>query len=123
MLKICVYISKKYVDEKFLLPSSDILNKLTVDVLNNMGIDWKRLILYKTVASDLSDLKDVYYDILVFYSPAGIDSLFKNFPDFKQNDTLIAVFGSSTKQVAIQNNLRVDISAPTPEAPSMDYGY
>lgn len=110
---------KKYPDEKFLLPSSDILNNHTIDALDHMGIGWKRLILYKTVASDLSDLKDVYYDILVFYSPAGIDSLFKNFPDFQQNDTLIAVFGSSTKQVAKQKNLRIDINAPTPEAPSM----
>ncbi|MCY4561726.1 MAG: uroporphyrinogen-III synthase [Flavobacteriaceae bacterium] len=109
----------KYSDEKFLLPSSDSLNPKTIDFLNSIGINWKRIILYRTVASDLSDLKNVYYDILVFYSPAGIFSLFKNFPDFKQNDTVIAVFGSSTVQAALDHNLRVDVKAPTSDCPSM----
>jgi uroporphyrinogen-III synthase len=61
----------------------------------------------------------VYYDILVFFSPSGIDSLFHNFPDFKQNDTRIAVFGNTTIKAAEEKGLRVDIAAPTPETPSM----
>ena len=69
--------------------------------------------------SDLSDLKDVYYDILAFFSPTGIKSLFKNFPDFKQNDTRIAVFGPSTQKEALECGLRVDIMAPSPGTPSM----
>jgi uroporphyrinogen-III synthase len=69
--------------------------------------------------SDLTDLSDVYFDILAFFSPTGIKSLFKNFPDFKQNNTRIAVFGSSTQKEALEHGLRVDIMAPTPEAPSM----
>ncbi|MGA1771281.1 MAG: uroporphyrinogen-III synthase, partial [Flavobacteriaceae bacterium] len=56
---------------------------------------------------------------LVFFSPSGIESLFKNFPDFKQNDTRIAVFGNSTVNAADQAKLRIDIKAPTPETPSM----
>ncbi|MGS2738832.1 uroporphyrinogen-III synthase [Sinomicrobium sp. M5D2P17] len=110
---------KKYKDEKFLLPSSDVLKTDVPESLDKLGIDWKRAILYKTVISDLSDLRDVYYDILVFFSPSGIESLFKNFPDFKQNDTRIAVFGNTTVNAANDAGLRIDIQAPTPETPSM----
>ena len=62
---------------------------------------------------------DVFYDILVFFSPPGIDSLFHNFPDFKQNETRIAVFGDTTIKAVEERGLRVDIAAPTPETPSM----
>ena len=109
----------KFKTDKFLLPSSDILNPDTIEFLNNINIDWKRAQLFKTVTSDLSDLRDVYYDILVFFSPSGIESLFKNFPDFKQNKTKIAVFGNTTVEAAGNANLRVDIKAPTKESPSM----
>ena len=68
---------------------------------------------------DLSDLADVYYDILVFFSPSGIESLFHNFPDFKQNDTRIAVFGNTTVKAVENKGLRVDIAAPTKDTPSM----
>lgn len=110
---------KKYKDEKFLLPSSDQLNHDIPPVLNSLKIDWTPGTFYKTVMSDLSDLKDVYYDILAFFSPTGIKSLFKNFPDFEQNNTRIAVFGSTTQKEALEHGLRVDIMAPTPETPSM----
>ncbi len=112
-------IFKKYNDEKFLLPSSDSLKPIIPDTLNTLGLNWTRGIFYRTVVSDLSDLKDVYYDILVFFSPSGIESLLKNFPDFKQNETRIAVFGNSTVTAATQAGLRIDIQAPTPETPSM----
>ncbi|MEZ4779786.1 MAG: uroporphyrinogen-III synthase [Flavobacteriaceae bacterium] len=110
---------KKYKNEKFLLPSSDKLKPEAPLVLNELGVDWKQGIFYKTVISDLSDLRDVYYDILVFFSPSGIQSLLTNFPDFKQNETRIAVFGNTTIKAATDNGLRVDIKAPTPETPSM----
>ena len=110
---------KKYKDEVYLLPSSDVLKPVIPETLEQSGINWTRGIFYKTVISDLSDLRDVYYDILVFFSPAGIESLLKNFPDFKQNDTRIAVFGNSTIQAATDAGLRIDIQAPTPETPSM----
>ena len=84
-----------------------------------MKVEWKEATFYKTVISDLSDLRDVYYDILVFFSPSGIESLFENFPTFEQNDTRIAVFGNTTVKAATDMGLRVDIHAPTPEAPSM----
>ncbi len=110
---------KKYKDETFLLPSSDVLKTMVPDALDTLGISWKRGVFYKTVISDLSDLRDVYYDILVFFSPSGIESLFQNFPDFEQNETRIAVFGNSTVDAATNASLRVDIKAPTPETPSM----
>lgn len=110
---------KKYKDEKFLLPASDQLNADIPQTLNNLKLDWTPGTFYKTVMSDLSDLKDVYYDVLAFFSPTGIKSLFKNFPEFKQNNTRIAVFGSTTQKEALDHGLRVDIMAPTPEAPSM----
>jgi uroporphyrinogen-III synthase len=110
---------KKYKDEKFLLPASDQLNHDIPPVLNALKIDWTPGTFYKTVMSDLSDLKDVYYDILAFFTPTGIKSLFKNFPDFEQNNTRIAVFGSTTQKEALEHGLRIDIMAPTPETPSM----
>jgi uroporphyrinogen-III synthase len=112
-------IFKKYKDEKFLLPAPDNLNDDVPQVLDGLKLNWTLGIFYRTVMSDLSDLKDVYYDILAFFSPIGIQSLFKNFPDFKQNNTRIAVFGATTKKEAMDRGLRVDIFAPSPETPSM----
>jgi uroporphyrinogen-III synthase len=110
---------KKYKEETFLLPSSDKSNDETQEILDGLGVNWKKGIFYRTVTSDLSDLANVSYDILVFFSPSGIESLFKNFPDFKQNETRIAVFGDTTIQAVEDHGLRVDIAAPTPETPSM----
>ena len=114
-----VKIIKKHKEEKFLLPSSDKLKPLIPAELEKLGVNWKRADLYRTVVSDLSDLENVFYDILVFFSPSGIDSLFKNFPEFKQNNTRIAVFGNSTIKAATDAGLKVNIAAPTPESPSM----
>lgn len=112
-------IMKKHKNEKFLLPCTDILRDKIPMTLEENNIVFTKAILYKTVASDLSDLEDVYYDMLVFFSPGGIESLLKNFPDFKQNNTVIAAFGPTTAQAVINNNLRLDVHAPQPNAPSM----
>jgi uroporphyrinogen-III synthase len=112
-------IIKKYKDEKFLMPNTDKVKDEVPNTLNALGVDWKQAIFYRTVISDLSDLADVFYDILVFFSPSGIESLFQNFPGFKQNDTRIAVFGDTTMKAAEERGLRIDIAAPTPETPSM----
>jgi uroporphyrinogen-III synthase len=112
-------VFKKFQKETFLFPTSDLLKQDIPDFLDKLKVIWQRAILYKTVVSDLSDLRDVYYDVLVFFSPSGIESLFKNFPDFKQNDTRIAVYGNSTVKAAEESKLRIDIKAPTPETPSM----
>lgn len=116
--ELCKLI-KKHKDEKFLLPASDKLKDLIPEELNALGVDWKPATLYKTVVSDLSDLEDVFYDILVFFSPSGIDSLFKNFPDFKQNSTRIAAFGNTTIKAVTDAGLKCEIMAPAQETPSM----
>jgi len=110
---------KKYKDEKFLLPNTDKVKPAVPEILNALGVDWKQATFFKTVVSDLSDLANVSYDVLVFFSPSGIESLFQNFPDFEQNETRIAVFGNTTIKAVEEKGLRVDISAPTPETPSM----
>ena len=112
-------VFKKFNEETFLFPTSDMLKRDVPEFLNKIELNWKRAILYKTVVSDLSDLRDVYYDVLVFFSPSGIESLFKNFPNFKQNDTRIAAYGNSTVKAAEDAKLRIDINAPTPENFSM----
>ena len=117
-LELSPYI-KKYKNEKFLLPASDMLKPDVPKILNKLGVEWKQAIFYKTVVSDLSHLRNVTYDILVFFSPSGIKSLFENFPDFEQKETKIAVFGNTTIKAAKEHGLVCNIKAPTPETPSM----
>ena len=112
-------VLNKFETETFLFPTSDTLKKDVPNFLDNIKLRWTRAILYRTVVSDLSDLRDVYYDILVFFSPSGIESLFKNFPDFKQNKTRISAYGNSTIKAAEDAGLTVQIKAPTPGSPSM----
>jgi len=109
----------KHKEEKFLVPLSDMHKEEIPDLLSKNNLMFTKSVFYRTVCSDLSDLADVNYDILVFYSPSGINSLFKNFPDFSQNSTKIASFGASTAQAAKDAGLRLDIEAPNPKAPSM----
>lgn len=114
-----ISVMKKHKDEKFLVPLSDIHKQEIPALLDNEGYKYTKAILYKTVSSDLSDLKDIKYDVLVFFSPSGIKSLFQNFPDFTQNDTVIACFGPTTANAVREAGLRLDIEAPTSQAPSM----
>ncbi len=110
---------KKHKGEKFLLPCSNLGAKEVSQYLDELGLNWQDSLMYETVSSDLSDLSDVTYDVLVFFSPLGIKSLYENFPDFKQNETRIAVFGNSTSKAVEDRGLTVNIKAPAPEAPSM----
>jgi uroporphyrinogen-III synthase len=110
---------RKHKTETFLLPCSDILKPSIPETLEKENIRFTRAMMYRTVCSDLSDLADVKYDMLVFFSPSDIESLFKNFPDFTQNNTRIAVFGTTTAQAAKDANLRIDVLAPSQKAPSM----
>ncbi len=110
---------KKNKTEKFLLPCSNLGAKEICKFLDDQGLDWQDALMYRTVSSDLSDLSDVTYDILVFFSPLGITSLYENFPGFRQNETRIAVFGNSTRKAVEERGLVPNIMAPAPEAPSM----
>jgi uroporphyrinogen-III synthase len=110
---------EKYNTERFLLPTTDKLKAEVPKLLNELEINWRQSVFYRTVISDLSHLADVSYDILVFFSPTGIQSLLHNYPDFKQNNTRIATFGAITKKTCEENGLTVDISAPSKKFPSM----
>jgi uroporphyrinogen-III synthase len=109
----------KYNDGHFLVPLSDKHADDLPKALDKYKIRYNIAILYKTVCCDLSDFSNLDYDILVFFSPSGIKSLFKNYPEFRQNNTKIASFGESTAKAVKEAGLRLDIEAPTPEAPSM----
>ncbi len=110
---------KKHNGEKYLLPSSDVQSEDIPNVLDEAKVDWTRAIMYRTVCSDLSDIHVDEYDMLIFFSPQGVRSLFENFPDFKQGDKKIGVFGLTTQAAAEELGLRVDMMAPTKESPSM----
>jgi uroporphyrinogen-III synthase len=112
-------VMKKHKEEKYLLLMSQVSQPEITSLLDKAGYNYTKAIIYNTVSSDLSDLKDVNYDILVFFSPSGIQSLLQNFPKFSQDETKIACFGSSTAKAVLDAGLRLDIEAPTPEAPSM----
>lgn len=114
-----VSVIKKHSDDNFFVPLS-IPHKAEIpELLTKAKIKYTIGNMYKTVSADLSDLADVYYDILVFYSPSGPKSLMENFPDFEQNSTLIAAFGPTTAEAIRSLNLRLDIDAPNQSAPSM----
>jgi uroporphyrinogen-III synthase len=112
-------IVKKHKSEKFLFPCSDIRKNDIPDFLKENNFTYTEAIIYHTVAADLSNLKNVYYDILAFFSPSGINSLLINFPEFRQNNTRIAAFGPTTAKAVKDAGLTLDIEAPLPNAPSM----
>lgn len=112
-------VLKKHHTEKFLYPCSDVAAEETQRFLQDNGYDFKSAVLFRTVFSDLSDLAEVYYDVIVFFSPSSIHSMLHSFPDFKQNATRIAAFGPSTHKALAEHKLILDISAPQKEVPSM----
>jgi uroporphyrinogen-III synthase len=112
-------VIKKHKTENFLVPCSDIAKEEVVEKFEALKLKHSKATMFRTVASDLSDLANVNYDMLVFFSPAGIKSLFKNFPKFKQNKTRIACFGPTTAKAVEEAGLRLDVHAPNPKAPSM----
>lgn len=112
-------IIQKQKSENYLLPCSDIYKQELPDLLEEAKIKYSKAVIYQTVASDLSDLDIYNYDMLVFFSPTGVDSLFKNFPDYQQGKRIIASFGPTTAQAVEEAGLRLDIKAPTKTSPSM----
>ncbi|MES2417201.1 MAG: uroporphyrinogen-III synthase [Bacteroidota bacterium] len=112
-------VLKKHAGEKFLYPCSDVATEDIMNFLQKNGYDFTPAVLFRTVVSDLSDLAEVFYDIIAFFSPSSIQSLYTNFPDFKQNKTRIAAFGLNTHKAVMDAGLIVDIAAPSVEAPSM----
>jgi len=115
-------IMQKHKEEKYLLSLSDVHKPEIPKSLDKAKIKYTKAIFYKTVSSDLSDLRDDFpYEMIVFYSPNGIKSLHDNFPNFNQNDIVIGAFGASTAKAVKDAGLRLDVTAPTPTCPSMTH--
>ncbi len=109
----------KHKTEKFLFPCSNIRSNDIPNLMNRNDLHLTEAIMYETVSADLSDLTDVFYDIICFFSPSGIKSLEVNFPDWKQNNTRLAAFGPTTAKAIRDAGYILDIEAPLPNAPSM----
>ena len=109
----------KHSSEKFLLPVSDVHNEEHTAILDKYKLNYTRAIMYRTVSNDFKPEEKFDYDMLVFFSPAGIASLMKNFPNFEQQDIRIGCFGPTTAKAVRDAGLRLDVEAPTPEIPSM----
>ncbi len=114
-----VIIMNKHTDEKYLLITSDVQNEDTMATIEKAKITYNKTTMYKTVSNDFGPDEEFNYDMLMFFSPIGIASLLKNFPDFVQGDTQIAVFGATTAQAVRDAGLRLDLEAPQPGFPSM----
>ncbi len=110
---------KKHKSEKFLFPCSDKRRRDIPEFMDTNDLQLTEAMIYETVSSDLSDLTDVFYDIICFYSPSGIKSLIDNFPGYQQNKTRMAAFGPTTAKAVVEAGLTLDIEAPMPNAPSM----
>ena len=114
-----VAIIAKHAKEKYLVPLSDVHKEDLLLMLEAKKINFTRAVMYRTVSNDFTAEEEFDYDMLVFFSPSGISSLLKNFPDFKQDDIKIGCFGPTTAKAVKEAGLRLDVEAPTAEAPSM----
>ncbi|MCM1066200.1 MAG: uroporphyrinogen-III synthase [Muribaculaceae bacterium] len=110
---------QKHKTEKYMMVVSDVNNGADTALLQENKLDVTQAAMYRTVSNDFGPDEDFNYDMLVFFSPQGVESLLKNFPDFKQDDIAIAALGAAAAQSVTDAGLRLDIAAPTPEAPSM----
>lgn len=109
----------KHKNERYLIPQSNVSKNEFAKTLRKYKVKFTEATMYRTVYNDLSELANVNYDILAFFSPSGIRSLFENFPDFQQNETKIAAFGPKSCKEVKKAGLELNIEAPTPQAPSM----
>lgn len=111
----------KHKQEKYLVPLSDVHNDSVSKMLDAKKLQHRECVMYRTVSNDFTpkEVSAFDYDMLIFFSPSGIEALTKNFPDFKQGDIAIATFGPATAKAAKEAGLRLDIEAPTEKYPSM----
>lgn len=114
-----VTIITKHPKETYLIPVSDVHKDDLISVLETKKINFKTAIMYRTVSNDFTPEEKFDYDMLVFFSPSGIASLLKNFPNFEQQDIKIGCFGPTTAKAVKDAGLRLDVEAPSAEAPSM----
>ncbi len=109
----------KHKTEKYFVPMSDVHTDEIKNLLDKNNLKHTEAIMYRTVSNDFTPEESFDYDMLIFFSPAGINSLLKNFPNFVQGDIAIASFGPTTAKAVRDAGLRLDLEAPTPQTPSM----
>lgn len=109
----------KHKTEKYFVPMSDVHTNEIKNLLDKSNLQHTEAVMYRTVSNDFAPEEPFDYDMLVFFSPAGIHSLMKNFPNFKQGDIVIASFGPTTAKAVRDAGLRLDLEAPTVQTPSM----
>ncbi|MEA4981938.1 MAG: uroporphyrinogen-III synthase, partial [Paludibacter sp.] len=114
-----VTVLNKHANEKFLFVTPEVLNEETITALDSSKITYTKAIMYRTVSNDFGPDEEFNYDMLLFFSPIGVQSLFKNFPDLKQGEIHIGCFGSTTAAAVKESGLRLDLEVPTPQLPSM----
>lgn len=114
-----VPVMVKHKGEKYLVPMSDVHSDDFANMLDAKKLNHTECVMYRTVSNDFPQNEPFDFDMLVLFTPAGVDSLLKNFPDFKQGDVKLACFGPATRKAMEDAGLRCDLSAPTPEAKSM----
>ena len=114
-----VTIMNKHTEEKYLLITSDVQNEETNNTLEKSKINFTKAVMYKTVSNDFGPDEEFNYDMLLFFSPVGVASLLKNFPNFDQGEIQIGCFGGTTAQAVREAGLRLDLEAPLPGVPSM----
>jgi len=115
---LITYINK-HNKEHFLVPVSDVHKEDLLKLLDDKKIKYTKAIMYRTVSNDFTPEEVFDYNVLLFFSPSGVASLLKNFPNFEQNETVIGTFGPTTAKAVRDAGLRLDIEAPNPQAPSM----
>jgi len=109
----------KHKEDNYLVPLTENYNSDISHILSKQGIKHSIGCFYRTVSSNMKSVNLSEYDIVVFFSPLGIKSLFENFPDFKQKELCVATFGPTTAKAALDTGLKIDVQAPTPESPSI----
>ena len=109
----------KHNKEKFLYAISSVHKEEDLNILDKNNINYTKAVMYRTVSNDFAPEEKFDYDMLLFFSPSGIDSLMKNFPDFKQEDVKIGCFGATTAKAVRDAGFRLDIEAPSAKTPSM----
>ena len=114
-----VTVMAKHKTEKYLVPLSDVHNDDVAQMLNAKKLNHKECVMYRTISNDFPANESFDFDMVVLFTPAGVESLLKNFPSFDQGSTRLACFGPATKKAMEDAGLRCDLSAPTPKARSM----
>ena len=109
----------KHKNEKYILPVSDTAKNDIAHYLVKHNIKYAEATLYRMASNDIAPVMQLAYDMIVFFSPFSVQTLFDHMPSYKQNGTVIGAFGPTTSKAVEDSGLRLDVKAPAVNAPSM----